>query len=104
MNINKYPLSRFAAALVYMGLASAPIALAQDNFYAGKTVRIIVGGSAGGGYDTYTRAITRHLGKHIPGNPAFVVENMTGAGSIIAAKIGRASVGKECRSRWSPYH
>jgi len=46
---------------------------------------MIVGGSAGGGYDTYTRTIARHLGKHIPGNPAFVVENMTGAGSIISA-------------------
>ena len=62
--------------------ASAP---AQEPFYKNKTVRIIVGGSAGGGYDTYTRAIARHLGKHIPGNPTFVVENMTGAGSIIAA-------------------
>ena len=60
-------------------------ALAQETFYKGKTVRIIVGGSAGGGYDTYTRVISRHLGKHIPGNPTFVVENMTGAGSIIAA-------------------
>jgi len=58
---------------------------AQDSFYRGKTVRIIVGGSAGGGYDTYTRTIARHLGKHIPGNPTFVVENMTGAGSLIAA-------------------
>jgi tripartite-type tricarboxylate transporter receptor subunit TctC len=58
---------------------------AQSPFYQGKTVRIIVGGSAGGGYDTYTRAIARHLGKHVPGNPTFVVENMTGAGSLIAA-------------------
>jgi len=58
---------------------------AQDTFYKGKTIRIIVGGSAGGGYDTYTRTIARHLGKHVPGNPTFVVENMTGAGSLIAA-------------------
>jgi tripartite-type tricarboxylate transporter receptor subunit TctC len=58
---------------------------AQESFYRSKTVRIIVGGSAGGGYDTYTRTVARHLGKHIPGNPTFVVENMTGAGSIIAA-------------------
>jgi len=58
---------------------------AQSPFYQGKTVRIIVGGSAGGGYDTYTRAIARHLGKHVSGNPTFVVENMTGAGSLIAA-------------------
>jgi len=60
-------------------------ALAQEPFYKGKTVRIIVGGSAGGGYDTYTRTIARHLGKHVPGNPTFVVENMPGAGSIITA-------------------
>ncbi len=59
--------------------------LAQDSFYRGKTVRIIVGGSAGGGYDTYTRAIARHLGKHVPGNPTVVVENMTGAGTLISA-------------------
>ena len=73
-----------AAVLTSMLCVAAPVS-AQENFYKGKTVRVIVGGSAGGGYDTYTRAIARHLGKHIPGNPAFVVENMTGAGSIIAA-------------------
>ena len=66
-------------------LISDKQAFAQEPFYRNKTVRIIVGGSAGGGYDTYTRAIARHLGKHIPGNPTFVVDNMTGAGSIIAA-------------------
>jgi tripartite-type tricarboxylate transporter receptor subunit TctC len=60
-------------------------ALAQESFYKGKTVRIIVGASAGGGYDTYSRAIGRHIGKHIPGNPTFVVENMPGAGMLIAA-------------------
>jgi tripartite-type tricarboxylate transporter receptor subunit TctC len=60
-------------------------ALAQANFYEGKTVRVIVGLAAGGGYDLYARTLARHLGKHIPGNPAVVVENMTGAGSIIAA-------------------
>ncbi|MGH7797074.1 MAG: Bug family tripartite tricarboxylate transporter substrate binding protein, partial [Candidatus Binatia bacterium] len=56
-----------------------------DDFYQGKTIRFIVGAPAGGGYDTYTRAIARHLGKHIPGNPSMVVENMDGAGSLIAA-------------------
>jgi tripartite-type tricarboxylate transporter receptor subunit TctC len=56
-----------------------------DDFYKGKTIRIVVGFSAGGGCDTYARAIARHMGKHIPGEPAIVVENMTGAGSLIAA-------------------
>ncbi len=55
------------------------------DFYQGKTIRFIVGAPAGGGYDTYTRAIARHMGKHIPGNPSMLIENMDGAGSLIAA-------------------
>jgi tripartite-type tricarboxylate transporter receptor subunit TctC len=58
---------------------------AVADFYRGKTVRIIVGFSAGGGYDQYSRLIARHLAKYIPGNPAVIVENMPGVGSIIAA-------------------
>jgi tripartite-type tricarboxylate transporter receptor subunit TctC len=61
------------------------IALAASPFYEGKTIRIIVGFSAGGGFDTYARVISRHMGKYIPGNPTIIVENMTGAGSLIAA-------------------
>ncbi|MBM4298032.1 MAG: hypothetical protein FJ143_09865 [Deltaproteobacteria bacterium] len=64
----------------------APLALAADDFYKGKSIRVIVGGTAGGGFDVYTRVMTRHMGKHIPGNPSFVVENMTGAATRIAAK------------------
>ena len=62
-----------------------PHAIAQSNFYEGKTIRMIVGFTAGGGYDAYTRTIGRHMGKHIPGNPAILVENMPGAGSMISA-------------------
>jgi len=58
---------------------------AQTNFYEGKTIRLIVGFTAGGGYDAYTRTIGRHMGKHIPGNPVMIVENMPGAGSMISA-------------------
>lgn len=58
-----------------------------QEFYKGKTIRIIVGGTAGGGFDVYTRAIARHMGKHIPGDPTLVVENMTGAATRIAAKF-----------------
>lgn len=58
---------------------------AQEPFYKGKSIRLIVGLSAGGGYDVYTRTLARHFGRHIPGNPAIVVENMVGAGSLIAA-------------------
>jgi tripartite-type tricarboxylate transporter receptor subunit TctC len=60
-------------------------ARAAEDFYRSKTVRIIVGFAPGGGFDAYARAIARHLGKHIPGNPSVVVENMTGAGSLISA-------------------
>jgi tripartite-type tricarboxylate transporter receptor subunit TctC len=58
---------------------------AAAPFYEGKSIRLIVGFSAGGGFDTYSRLIGRHLGRHIPGNPAIVVENMTGAASLVAA-------------------
>jgi len=70
-----------AALLVVSG---ASIAGAED-FYAGKNIRFIVGYAPGGGYDTYTRAIARYMGKYIPGNPSIVVENMEGAGSLLAA-------------------
>jgi tripartite-type tricarboxylate transporter receptor subunit TctC len=56
---------------------------AQDSFFKGKTIRIIVPFAAGGGYDIYSRIIGRHMGKYLPGNPVFVVENMTGAGGLI---------------------
>ncbi|MDH3445635.1 MAG: tripartite tricarboxylate transporter substrate-binding protein [Deltaproteobacteria bacterium] len=67
------------APLVYDAHAS------NHEFYKGKTIRLVVGFSAGGGFDTYSRLISRHLGRHIPGNPTVIVENMTGAGSRIAA-------------------
>ena len=73
---------RLSILCVFLATATAH---AQDAFYAGKSVRIIVGASAGGGYDTYSRTIARHMGKHIPGNPAIVVDNMPGAGFLISA-------------------
>jgi tripartite-type tricarboxylate transporter receptor subunit TctC len=57
---------------------------AVADFYKGKTVSLVVGSSTGGGYDTMTRAIARFIGKHMPGNPTFVVRNMPGAGGILA--------------------
>lgn len=76
----------YSLAIVFLALTiSSRGVLAQDNFYRGKTVRIIVGAAAGGGYDTYSRMIARHIGKHIPGNPTFLVENMPGAGFLISA-------------------
>jgi len=78
----------FAFIAISFGLNLLPAnyqpAYAQD-FYKDKTIRFIVGQAAGGGYDAYTRIVARYMGKYIPGNPTIVVENMTGAGSLIAA-------------------
>jgi len=71
-------------ALVLLAGAGSGPAQAQ-SFFEGKTIRIIVGLAAGGGFDTYARVLARHLGKQISGNPGIVVENMTGAGSLISA-------------------
>jgi tripartite-type tricarboxylate transporter receptor subunit TctC len=59
--------------------------VAQESFFKGKTMHIIVGGPPGGGFDTYARMIARHMPKHIPGNPTIIVDNMPGAGMMIAA-------------------
>ena len=66
-------------------LSVAGPAQSAEDFYKGKTIRFVVGFAAGGGYDLAARIVGRHMGKHIPGNPTIVVENMTGAGSLIAA-------------------
>lgn len=58
---------------------------AADPFYGGKTIRIVVGYPPGGGYDSYARVLAQHMGKHIPGKPTIVVENMPGSGSLLAA-------------------
>ena len=60
---------------------------AQTPFYQGKTIRLVVGSSAGSTYDQYARLIAQHWGKHIPGNPSFLAQNMPGAGSLIAANL-----------------
>jgi tripartite-type tricarboxylate transporter receptor subunit TctC len=82
--------SAFAIAAAFM-IAAAPAAAqdtAQDaaSFYKGKTVRIIVGFSAGGGYDAYARLLARYYGQYIPGHPTVVVQNMPGAASLKAVQ------------------
>lgn len=75
-----------SAALVLA--ATVPAAVAADDvvaFYKGKQIRLIVGQEAGTGYDTTARAVARIMGKYIPGNPSFVVQNMVGAGTRLAA-------------------
>ncbi len=68
---------------------------AEDEFFKGKTVTLVVGYSAGGGYDQYARALARHLGKAIPGNPSVLVQNMPGAASLTAVRYLGASAPKD---------
>jgi tripartite-type tricarboxylate transporter receptor subunit TctC len=75
------------------GLNSGGVAEAED-FYKGKSIRFIVGFSAGGGYDAYTRTVARYISRYIPGNPSTVVENMDGAGSVIAANYTYSKASK----------
>jgi tripartite-type tricarboxylate transporter receptor subunit TctC len=77
--------SKHIAALLVGACFSTPV-LADDvaDFYKGKVVTIVISSSAGGGYDTLARTIARHLGDHIPGNPTLIVQNMPGAGGIVA--------------------
>lgn len=78
-------LGGFLLAIVISVLPVTARAASVEEFYKGKTIQFIVGGSAGGGYDTYTRLIGRHIAQYIPGKPATVVQNMPGAGMLIAA-------------------
>ncbi|SRR6266542_1716664 len=78
-------LSSVLTVIVSLSFFHATSAFAQESFYKGKTIRIIVATAAGGGYDLYTRTMARHLRKYIPGEPAIIVENMPGAGHLIGA-------------------
>src|SRR5262247_4607382 len=77
------PLALFVASLTLMNTPAAAQGVA--DFYRGKTVSFVVGFGPGGGYDLYARVISRHIGRHIPGNPVVVVQNMDGAGSVRAS-------------------
>jgi tripartite-type tricarboxylate transporter receptor subunit TctC len=70
------------------GLVGSSPGLAADSveaFYKGKTMQLLIGFGPGGGYDLYGRAVARHMGRFIPGNPSLVPQNMAGAGSVRAA-------------------
>jgi tripartite-type tricarboxylate transporter receptor subunit TctC len=74
---------RIAVALAALALAGlAARADPVSDFYKGKVVNVVVGYGSGGGYDVYGRLLASHLGKHIPGNPTVVLQNMPGAGSL----------------------
>ena len=71
--------------VLFLSLTTVSPLYAQTSFYQGKTVQIRVGFAAGGAFDVWARVMASHLGRFVPGNPAFVVQNMTGGGSMIAA-------------------
>jgi tripartite-type tricarboxylate transporter receptor subunit TctC len=83
MPFRRFIVAMFAAASV-VACGSSSSAQPAD-FYAGKQIVLLVGGNAGGGYDLYARALSRHMGRHVPGAPTFVVRNQPGAGSGTAA-------------------
>jgi tripartite-type tricarboxylate transporter receptor subunit TctC len=77
-----------ALAIAALALLASPARAAETTpFFTGKTVRIVVGFSPGGGYDVYARELGRYLGRHIAGNPSIVVQNMAGAGSLKAVNF-----------------
>ena len=76
----------FAAALLFGFALLASVAhTASAEFFKGKSIRLVIGNSVGGAMDDWGRFVALYLGKHIPGNPDIVVQNMPGAGAIIAA-------------------
>src|SRR5579871_4343820 len=78
-------LRTLAATCAAFGFMSAAAPACCADFYQGKTITIAIAHSAGGGYDLYARVLARHMGRHIPGNPSVVPQNMPGAGSVKAA-------------------
>lgn len=76
---------RAAVLLSLLGASATALADPVADFYAGKTITLIISAGTGGGYDTNARLVARHLGKHIPGNPVIVPKNMPGGGHLVAA-------------------
>ena len=74
---------------ILVAVSALPAAAADGiaDFYKGKQMRVVVGSEPGGGYDLYARLVAQHLGRFIPGNPTFIVQNQPGAGSITAANL-----------------
>jgi tripartite-type tricarboxylate transporter receptor subunit TctC len=80
---------RVGLLVLALALVRSDAAVAQPvaDFYRGKTVTLSIGYTSGGGYDLYARVLSRHMGRHIPGNPQIVPQNMPGAGSLRVANF-----------------
>jgi tripartite-type tricarboxylate transporter receptor subunit TctC len=77
-------LSLIFCGSIVLASISPEVRAQSDGFYRGKTIRIMVGSTAGGFYDRWARLFARYMPKYIPGQPEIVAQNMTGAGSVIA--------------------
>jgi len=78
-------ISILSACVLGLGAAStAPVVSAQENFYEGKTLTVVIRSTPGGGYDDYGRLVARHIGKYLPGNPDTVAVNMPAAGGLVS--------------------
>jgi tripartite-type tricarboxylate transporter receptor subunit TctC len=84
VNRSRFSAVIFGAVIAFLLGASSEI-IAQSNFYQRKTVTVVVGSAPGGLYDLWGRLLARTIGKYLPGNPNMLVQNMPGAGSIVAA-------------------
>lgn len=82
MNAASITLRGLAAVAATAAVALMPAGASAKDLYAGKTVKVIIGYGAGGGYDTYGRFVARHIGKHLPGKPNVLTQNMPGGGSV----------------------
>ncbi|MEE8284831.1 MAG: hypothetical protein V3R63_07600, partial [Alphaproteobacteria bacterium] len=80
--MRKIVLSTIAALVAgVLAAAVAPAGAASTaDFYKGKRLRFLIGFGTGGGYNLYSRHVARHMGRHIPGKPRFIAQNMPGAG------------------------
>lgn len=85
INVARRAFGLAALAALATGMANPASAADDANFYAGKQITMIVPSEANGAYNGYTRLLARHLGKYIPGNPSFIVQNMPGGGGLTAA-------------------
>src|SRR5258708_4938644 len=83
-----------SAVFAACGFTTTAPAFCAD-FYRGRTINVVIGHSAGGGYDLYARVLARHMGKHIPGNPNVVPVNMPGAGGLRLANYIYAAAPKD---------
>ena len=86
---------RVAGLALLAALTTTATARSDTDFYKGKTISIVVGFAPGGSYDAYARLVARHIGRYIPGQPAVIVQNMPGAGTLMSVRHLDANAAKD---------